>query len=46
MKPLLSAISTIIVLLLVGSSVSSVYAEVPTWIKNNAEWWAAGVIDD
>ena len=20
--------------------------EIPTWIKNNAEWWAAGAIDD
>ncbi|MBT3579818.1 MAG: peptidase, partial [Nitrosopumilus sp.] len=20
--------------------------EIPNWIKNNAEWWAAGAIDD
>ncbi len=20
--------------------------EIPSWIKNNAEWWAAGQIDD
>ena len=46
MKTLLSAISTIAVLLLVGSGVSSVYAEVPSWIKNNAGWWADGSIDD
>ena len=46
MKPLLTAISTIAVLLLVGSGVSSVYAEVPSWIKNNAGWWADGSIDD
>ena len=46
MKPLLSVISTIIVLLLIGSSISSVYAEVPSWIKNNAGWWAEGTIDD
>ena len=46
MKPLLTAISTIAVLLLVGSGVSSVYAEVPSWIKNNAGWWADGTIDD
>ena len=26
-----------------GTSSSS---EIPDWIKNNAEWWAAGVIDD
>ena len=46
MKPLLTAISTIAVLLLVGSGVSSVYAEVPSWIKNNAGWWVDGTIDD
>ena len=46
MKTLLAAISTIAVLLLVGSSVSSVYAEVPSWVKNNAGWWAEGTIDD
>ena len=46
MKTLLTAISTIAVLLLVGSSVSSVYAEVPSWVKNNAGWWADGTIDD
>ena len=46
MNILLTAISTIAVLLLVGSSVSSVYAEVPSWIKNNAGWWAEGTIDD
>ena len=46
MKTLITAISTIAVLLLVGSSVSSVYAEVPSWVKNNAGWWADGTIDD
>ena len=46
MKTLLTAISTIAVLLLVGSSVSAVYAEVPSWVKNNAGWWAEGTIDD
>ena len=46
MKTLITAISTIAVLLLVGSSVSSVYAEVPSWVKNNAGWWAEGTIDD
>ena len=42
----MTAISTIAVLLLVGSSVSAVYAEVPSWVKNNAGWWAEGTIDD
>ena len=46
MKTLITAISTIAVLLLVGSGVSSVYAEVPSWVKNNAGWWAEGTIDD
>ena len=46
MKTMLTAISTIAVLLLVGSSVSSVYAEVPSWVKNNAGWWAAGQITE
>ena len=46
MKMMLTAISTIAVLLLVTSSVSSVSAEVPPWIKNNAGWWADGTIDD
>ena len=46
MKTVLTAISTIAVLLLVGSSVSSVYADVPAWVKNNAGWWAEGTIDD
>jgi len=46
MKTLLAAISTIAVLLLVGSSVSSVYAEVPSWVKNNAGWWADGTISE
>ncbi len=43
---MLTAISTIAALLLVTSSVSSVSAEVPSWIKNNAGWWADGTIDD
>ncbi len=25
---------------------SSSESEIPDWIKNNAEWWAAGLIDD
>ena len=28
------------------TSGSSESQEVPGWIKNNAEWWAAGQIDD
>ena len=46
MKIILTALSTIAVLLLVTSSVSFAYAEVPSWIKNNAGWWAEGTIDD
>ena len=43
---MLTAISTIAVLLLVTSGITSVSAEVPSWIKNNAGWWADGTIDD
>ncbi|MBT6440700.1 MAG: peptidase, partial [Flavobacteriales bacterium] len=25
---------------------TSTSEEIPSWIKNNAEWWAAGQIDD
>ncbi|MDO7722398.1 MAG: peptidase [Nitrosopumilus sp.] len=46
MKIMLTAISTIAVLLLVTSGITSVSAEVPSWIKNNAGWWADGSIDD
>ena len=46
MKIMLTAISTIAVLLLASSSVTSASAEVPSWIKNNAGWWADGTIDD
>ena len=42
---MLTAISTIAVLLLVTSGITSVSAEVPSWIKNNAGWWADGTID-
>ncbi len=34
------------VLLLATMVTSAEAANVPTWIKNNAEWWAAGAIDD
>jgi len=46
MKIILTTLSTIAVLLLVTSSISFAYAEVPSWIKNNAGWWAEGTIDD
>jgi len=28
------------------SSMESTSSEIPTWIKNNAGWWADGTIDD
>ena len=46
MKIILTTLSTIAVLLLATSSVSFAYAEVPSWIKNNAGWWADGIIND
>jgi hypothetical protein len=30
----------------VTPSVESTPAEIPSWIKNNAAWWAEGAIDD
>ena len=44
MKTTITAISTIALLLVVTSTVSSAYAEVPGWVKNNAGWWADGTI--
>ncbi len=46
MKTTITAISTIALLLVVTSSVSSAYAEVPGWVKNNAGWWADGTITE
>ena len=46
MNTTITAISTIVLLLVVTSSVSSAYAEVPGWVKNNAGWWADGTITD
>ncbi|QLH04740.1 peptidase [Nitrosopumilus oxyclinae] len=46
MKTIIAAISTIALLLVVTSSVSSAYAEVPGWVKNNAGWWADGAISE
>ena len=46
MNTTVTAISTIALLLVVTSSVSSAYAEVPGWVKNNAGWWADGTITE
>ena len=46
MKTTISAISTIVLLLVVTSTISSAYAEVPGWVKNNAGWWADGTITE
>ncbi|MDF2421910.1 MAG: peptidase [Nitrosopumilus sp.] len=46
MKTTIAAISTIALLLVATSSVSSAYAEVPAWVKNNAGWWADGAITE
>ena len=43
MKTALTAIATI---LLVASTASYAYAEVPGWVKNNAGWWADGTISE
>ncbi|KFM18870.1 hypothetical protein AAA799P11_00901 [Marine Group I thaumarchaeote SCGC AAA799-P11] len=41
-----TAITAIAAILLVATSVSLAYAEVPAWVKNNAGWWADGTISD
>jgi len=46
MKTTITAISTIVLLLVVTSTMSSAYAEVPGWVKNNAGWWADGTITE
>ncbi len=46
MNTTITVISTIALLLVVTSSVSSAYAEVPGWVKNNAGWWADGIITE
>ena len=41
-----TAITAIAAILLVATTVSSAYAEVPGWVKNNAGWWAEGIISE
>jgi hypothetical protein len=43
MKIAITAIATI---LLIASTTSFAYAEVPSWVKSNAGWWADGTISD
>ena len=43
MKTTIMAIAAMII---ITSNVSSAYAEVPSWVKNNAGWWADGTISD
>ena len=45
MKPVV--IIAIAVVAMIGIMIPSTYAEeIPSWIKNNAGWWADGSIDD
>ena len=39
---------SVLAVAMIGLMVPSTFAEekVPTWIKNNAGWWAEGQIDD
>ena len=41
-----TAITAIAAILLVASTASYAYAEVPDWVKNNAGWWADGTISE
>ena len=40
------AITAITAILLITSTASFAYAEVPGWVKNNAGWWADGTISE
>ena len=40
------AITAIAAILLVASTASYAYAEVPAWVKSNAGWWADGTISE
>ncbi|HEY5735969.1 MAG TPA: peptidase [Nitrosopumilus sp.] len=39
-------ITAVAAILIIASTVSTAYAEVPSWVKNNAGWWADGAITD
>ncbi|MGV7226229.1 MAG: peptidase [Nitrosopumilus sp.] len=41
-----TAITAIAAILIFASTVSTAYAEVPGWVKNNAGWWADGTISE
>ena len=41
-----TAITVIAAILLIASTASFAYAEVPSWVKSNAGWWADGSISD
>ena len=41
-----TAITAIAAILLLATTVSSAHAEVPSWVKNNAGWWADGSISE
>jgi len=43
MKTAITAIATI---MLIASTTSFAYAEVPSWVKSNAGWWADGTISE
>ena len=41
-----TAITAIAAVLLMASTASYAYAEVPSWVKSNAGWWADGTISE
>jgi len=38
--------ASLLTLFVLGLMIPSAFAEVPDWVKNNAGWWADGLIDD
>jgi len=45
-KVLLFAVISALIVSISITSISAQSQEVPSWIKNNAGWWAEGTIDD
>jgi len=45
-KVLLFAVISVLIVSVSITSISAQSQEVPSWIKNNAGWWAEGTIDD
>ena len=41
-----NTITVIAAILLIASAAFTAYAEIPDWVKNNADWWVDGILSD